>query len=187
MKKSVIICLFVVLVLGGGYLGLKFYLNKDLEKQKESLNNTILKYGSVEKETVEISVAKFNTQVMKANIISPASDEYMMTDNNLYWYSLLDGIYLYVKPENYSGNKKDDITKIMTIHYSKNDGVALNYVKALIKANNDKLTDSDIDYLMNEAKTLSNAKKNANNGKGISVSYVKNGEVTEYQVIRLYK
>ena len=40
---------------------------------------------------------------------------------------------------------------------------------------------------MNEAKTLSKDKKKANNGKGISVSYVSDGKVIEYQVIRLHK
>ena len=75
----------------------------------------------------------------------------------------------------------------MTIHYSDNESIALNYVKALIKSNNDTLTDSDIKYLMNEAKTLSKDKKNANNGKGISVSYVSDGKIIEYQVIRLHK
>lgn len=40
---------------------------------------------------------------------------------------------------------------------------------------------------MKEAKTLANDKKKANNGKGISVGFVKNEEVTEYQIIRLYK
>ena len=45
----------------------------------------------------------------------------------------------------------------------------------------------NINNLMKEAKNLSSDKKNANNGKGISVGYVNSGEVTEYQVVRLYK
>ena len=32
-----------------------------------------------------------------------------------------------------------------------------------------------------------NNKKNSNNGMGISVSFVENDEIIEYQVIRLYK
>lgn len=99
-------------------------------------------------------------------------------------------IYLYIKPENFTENKDNDITETMTIQYSKNiedETMVVNYVKALIKANNENLTDSDIDYLITEAKKLSNDKKTANNGKGISVGYVDNGEKIEYQVIRLYK
>ena len=124
---------------------------------------------------------------MDNNVGDPASYDYRTQENNLYWFALLDNIYLYVKPENYTGDKEKDITEIMTIQYSDNESIALNYVKSLIKSNNDALTDSDIEYLMNEAKKLSNDKKNANNGKGISVSYVKSGEITEYKIIRLYK
>lgn len=183
MKKNIIIVLVVLLVIGCS-IGVKIYLDKDLDKQKEDLNKTFEKYGNVKKESVELSVAKFNTEIMDNNVGDPASYDYMTQENNLYWFALLDNVYLYVKPENYTGNKDKDITEIMTIHYSDNESIALNYVKALIKSNNDTLTDSDIKYLMNEAKTQ---KKNANNGKGISVSYVSDGKIIEYQVIRLHK
>ena len=58
---------------------------------------------------------------------------------------------------------------------------------SLIKSNNENLMDSDIKYLINEAKELSSSKKNSNNGKGISVSYIDYGDKKEWQVIRLYK
>ena len=185
MKKSVIVVLVVVLVVVIGSVGVKIYLDKDIDKQKENLEDTINKYGVVTEVTVEESVAKFNTLVMGKNIGNVASDDYFTVDNNLYWYGLIDDVYMYVKPVDFSGNK--DITNIITIQYSKNSknsDVAINYVKALLKANNDKLTNSDIDYLMSEAK---NSKKNSNNGMGISVSFVENDEREEYQIIRLYK
>ena len=187
MNKNIIIGVALILLSIGIFVGVKTYLDKDLDKQKEDLNNTIEKYGSVKKESVESSVAKFNTEIMDNNVGNPASYDYMTQENNLYWFALLDNVYLYVKPDAYTGNKDKDITNIMTIHYSDNEALALNYVKALIKSNNDALTDSDIEYLMNEAKTLSKDKKNANNGKGISVSYVSDGKVIEYQIIRLHK
>lgn len=187
MNKNIIIGIALILLSIGIFVGVKIYLDKDLDKQKEELNKTFEKYGTVEKENVELNIAKFNTQVMDNNIGDPASSDYMTQDNNLYWFALLDGVNLYVKPESYTGNKNKDITEMMVIQYSDNENIALKYVKALIKANNDNLTDSDIEYLMKEAKNLSSDKKNANNGKGISVGYVKSGEVTEYQVVRLYK
>lgn len=187
MNKNIIIGIALILLSIGIFVGVKIYLDKDLDKQKEELNKTFEKYGTVEKENVELSIAKFNTQVMDNNIGDPASYDYMTQDNNLYWFALLDGVNLYVKPESYTGNKSKDITKVMTIHYSDNEEIALNYVKALIKSNNVNLTDNDVEYLMKEAKNLSSDKKNANNGKGISVGYVNSGEVTEYQVVRLYK
>ena len=174
MKKNkviIIISLIVILLAVGGYFGVKNYLNKDLENQKQELQETIKKYGYVEKENVTISVAKFNTEVMDNKIGNPASDEYMVVQDNLYWYGLLDDVSLYIKPETFTENKDNDITATMAIHYSKNienETIVVNYVKALIKA-------------------LSNDKKTSNNGKGISVGYVDNGEKIEYQVIRLYK
>lgn len=182
MNKNIIIWVALILLSIGIFVGVKIYLDKDLDKQKEELNNTIEKYGTVEKETVEVSIAKFNTEVMDNNIGDPASYDYMVEDNSLYWFGLFDSVNLYVKSENYTGNKDKDITDMIVIQYSDNENIALNYVKALIKSNNDTLTDSDVDYLMKEAKTLSNDKKKANNGKGISVGFVKNGEVTEYQL-----
>ena len=192
MKKSkgIIITLIVILLAVGGCIAVKIYLNKDLEKQKQNLQETVEKYGYVEKENVAVSVAKFNTEVMDNKVGNPASDEYMVVQDNLYWYGLLTDIYLYIKPENFTENKDNDITATMAIYYSKNiedETTAINYVKALIKANNENLTDSDIDYLITEAKALSNDKKTSNNGKGISVGYIDNGEKIEYQVIRLYK
>ena len=192
MKKNkvIIISLIVIILAVGGCLGVKIYLDKDLESQKQKLQETIEKYGYVEKENVTTCVANFNTEVMDNNVGNPASDEYMVAQDNLYWYGLINDIYLYIKPENFTENKDNDITETMTIQYSKNiedETIVVNYVKALIKANNENLTDSDIDYLITEAKKLSNDKKTANNGKGISVGYIDNGEKIEYQVIRLYK
>lgn len=187
MNKNIIIGVVLILLSIGIFVGVKIYLDKDLDKQKENLNNTIEKYGTVEKETIEVSIAKFNTEVMDNNIGDPAIYDYMVEDNNLYWFALLDGVNLYVKSDDYTGNKDKDITDMMVIQYSDNEEIALKYVKALIKSNNDALTDADVDYLMKEAKTLANDKKKANNGKGISVGFVKNEEVTEYQIIRLYK
>ena len=194
MKKDKvirIICLVVILLAVLCYFGVKIYLDKDLENKKQDLQDTINKYGYVEKENVSVSVSKFNTVVMENGVGNPASDDYMAVQDNLYWYALLnDEAYLYVKPKAFTGNKDNDITATMAIYYSKNiedETIVIKYVKALIKANNQDLTDSDIDYLITEAKKLSNDKKTANNGKGIFVGYVDNGEKIEYQVTRAYK
>ena len=50
-----------------------------------------------------------------------------------------------------------------------------------------KLTDSEIDELLKEAKEKSSVKETANNGKGISVGISNANDHYEYQVIRLYK
>lgn len=68
-----------------------------------------------------------------------------------------------------------------------NEDIALKYVKFLIKANNEEITDSEIKNLIKEAKEKSSSKNSANNGKGISVGLLETNNHYEYQVIRLHK
>lgn len=77
MNKNIIIGVVLILLSIGIFVEVKIYLDKDLDKQKENLNNTIEKYGTVEKETIEVSIAKFNTEVMDNNIGDPAIYDYM--------------------------------------------------------------------------------------------------------------
>ena len=42
-------------------------------------------YGSVERETADVLVAKFNAQVVDNSTLHPASDDYSTTDENAYW------------------------------------------------------------------------------------------------------
>lgn len=61
------------------------------------------------------------------------------------------------------------------------------YVKHLIKANYNEATDTEIDALLEEAKSNSTAGKTSYNGKGISVGYLDNNDYYQYQVLRFYK
>lgn len=172
MKKKINIILIIIIfaaILTN--IGLKYYLDKDIDNQKKELEKTILKYGYVEKENISVSVKNFNKEVKSNNIGTQASDDYSVEENDIYWYGLTSDISLYVLPRKYTSDKEKDITNRMGIQYT----------------NNENLTDSDIDYLINEAKELSSSKKNSNNGKGISVSYIDYGDKKEWQVIRLYK
>ena len=87
-------------------------------------------------------------------------------------------------------NKEKDILDMSAI-YMDNDKydetIAIKYTKFLIKANNEEITDYEIDELLKEAKEKSSAKEKANNGKGISVGISNANDHYEYQVIRLYK
>ena len=192
MKKI----LFVILLCGVMALGLAGCSNlvsdskKELEDAKNDLEETYKKYGWVEKETVNTILAKFNTEIMDSGLNTPASDDYMIVDNGKYWFALTDDVAFYLKPVESSGNKEKDILDMSAI-YMDNDKydetTAIKYTKLLIKANNEEITDSEIDELLKEAKEQSSSKKTANNGKGISVGISNANEHYEYQVIRLYK
>lgn len=163
---------------------------KDLEDAKKDLQETQEKYGWVEKETVDVLVAKFNTEVVDNSSLNPASTDYLTESNNQYWYGLIEGVYLVVVPEKYTGDKTTEIVNYMLLYVdktSKYESDAITYIKHLIKANNNQITDSEVDTLLEEAKTKANSGKTANNGKGISIGYTENDETYQYQVLRLYK
>lgn len=186
MKKTVL----AILMCGVMVLGLAGCGKSDLEEAKKDLKESQEKYGWVEKETVDILVAKFNTEVVDNSSLNPASDDYLTENNNQYWYGLIEGVYLLVVPQEYTGDKSTEIVNYMVLYTDKSSAYAsdaIEYTKHLIKANNSQITDSEIDALLEEARTKSNSGKTANNGKGISIGYTENDEVYQYQVLRLYK
>lgn len=195
MKKNkmiTIICLVIAVLSILGYFGIKYYLDKDLEKQRQQLEDQKEKIGSVEKETVETSVAKFNTQIIDKTKWKtlPVNDDNLIIHENTYWYYLYEDIALVVTPQEFSNDKTKDITNQMTIYIpidSEYQDNALEYAKYLIKSNNDKINDQEVDNLLNEARELQKDRKKANNGKGIYVGIFENSDHLEYQVSRIYK
>lgn len=190
-KKLTIIGIIVVLLVVIGAISLKFVLNKDLEKQKEDLNETVEKYGSVEKETIQNIVAKFNALVVDNSSLNPASEDYLTKEeDNTYWYGLEQGLYLMFEPVEYKGDKTKEVTEYMLLYIDNtytDENKVLEYAKYLIKANNNEITDDEASKLVSDAKSLADSKKTANNAKGISVGFFKGEAHTEIQVMRLYK
>lgn len=138
------------------------------------------------------TVSKFNTEIKEhgSEGLNPATDNYLTIENEEYWYGLITGTYLFIKPIEFTGNQDNDVANFMVIYYYKDgydENIALEYLKHLIKANNNTLTEDEIKNLIEEAKTLSVDDKTANNGKGISVGIVEKEDHYEYQVIRWYK
>lgn len=190
-KKQIIkvICLIAVALAIISYFGISYYLDKDLEKAKNELQETIEKYGYVEKENVLTVISKFNTEIMDSGLEYPASDDYLTIENNEYWYGLFDDIHCFVIPEKFSNNKEADIVSMTGIYYPKNSqnkDLALKYIKNLIKANNNQLSDTEISNLVNKAEKSKNS-ENVQSGKGIALALKETDEYYNYQVIRIYK
>ena len=190
-KKIIGICIVVfVIIFVAVCIAIVLFSKKNLEEAKKGLEETQEKYGWVEKETVDILVAKFNTEVVDNSSLNPASTDYLTESNNQYWYGLIDGVYLVVVPEEYTGDKTTEIVNYMLLYVdktSKYEADAISYTKHLIKANNSQITDSEIDTLLEDVKTKANSGKTANNGKGISIGYTEKDGAYQYQVLRLYK
>lgn len=190
-KKIMTICvvIFVIVVIAVGFAIVQFS-KQDLENAQKDLQEAFEKYGTVEKEIVNILVAKLNTEIMDNGINTPASDELMVAQDGLYWYVLTDDVSIYVKPVEFSNDNKKDIAEISAIYMNKekyNEETAIKYAKLLIKANNEELTEDEIDTLIKDAKAFSKDEEFANNGKGISVAILESDSHYEYQVKRLYK
>lgn len=126
------------------YISINYYLDRDLEKTKNDFKETIEKYGYVEKIDVLTLISKFNTEIMDNGLEFPASDNYLTIENDEYWYGLYDDIHCFIVSEKFTGEKENDIVNIIGIYYPKNspnEELAMKYVRNLLKANNNRLTD----------------------------------------------
>ena len=185
MKKVKLIVLMLIMVLGLTGCG-----KTNLEETKKDLNEIPEEYGYVEKETVDVLVSKFNKEVVDNSSLNPASTDYLTENNNQYWYGLIEGIYLVVIPEKYTGDKTTEIVDYMLLYvekFNKYESDVIPYTKYLIKANNSKIADDEINILLDEARAKSESGKTSNNGKGISVGYLDQEKSYQYQVLRIYK
>lgn len=182
MKKLLLSLFMGVVILGVTGCG-----NEVKEEQPQT---PVYETGYVDKETAEVLVAKFNTQVVDNSSLNPASEEYMTTHEDAYWYGLITGIYLIVYPVEYTGNLSSDIVYYMVLYVEKNSEYESNvneYMEYLIKANNPEITTEEVNELMTEARNSVSVGTTVNNGKGIDVGYVDNDDNYQYQVIRLYE
>lgn len=171
-------------------LGLSGCDNEPVKKPEQNMQQTHEEYGTVEKETVEVLVAKFNTEVMDNGSLNPASNDYSAVDSQRYWYALASGVDLVVIPQEFKDDPSAEIVDYMVIFVEKgseNEADASEYVKFLIKANNSDITDAEIDTLMQQAREKAPEGNTADSGKGISVGYIDNEDNYQYQVIRLYE
>lgn len=184
--KKILLCLFM----GVMVLGLTGCGTDSVEEAKQDLQEVQQEYGVVEEETAEVLVAKFNTEVMDNSSLNPASNDYLTTYEDSYWYGLITGIYLIVYPEEFTGDLSNDIVDYMILYVEKsseNESSINEYLEYLIKANNSNITTEEVNDLIIEAKDSAESGKTVNNGKGIDIGYIDNNDNYQYQVIRLYE
>lgn len=188
-RKWLTVCSIVIVISILGYFGVKYCLDKNLEREKQELQDIIDKYGVLEKESIEVTVAKFNSQIEDNSDLNHAMDKYLTIDNEQYWYGLYEGVYCFAIPLKFTGDITKDITKTINIYYDKSSNYkeeVMKYIRFLIKANNDKITEKQVDELISEAQKLSSENKTANNGKGLNLGIFENNEHIEYQITRIY-
>ncbi len=178
MKKIFTYILITIALLGVG--GCFF------DKQNAKSNAV----GVVEKQTVAQMLSKYNTEIFDNSGLDPANIESLNEDNGMYSYNITEGIYLVILPLDEKKNKEEDIVNSMRIYVKKEfseDPQVLAYARMLITANNEKITSTEAQNLIDEAISLSSKRITSNNGKGIFVGYIEAQDHDEYQVIRNYK
>lgn len=195
MKKKekiyIIICLILMVLSVSTYFILTSIWDKEVEEAQRKLDETIEKYGTVEEETVENIVDKFNNEVLNKENLNVASNDYLTKEeDNTYWYELEEGLYLMFEPVEYKGDKTKEIAKYMVLYvdntftdYEKEN----EYSKCLVKANNSEFSDREVLELLMDSIELAYEDKCANNGKGISVCRLTLEDHYEIQIRRLYK
>lgn len=188
-KVAVIVCIIIVVLAFVGYFTLTYFLDKDIEEAEQDLQNTIETLGYVEQDNIQNVVAKFNSEIMDNDIEFTASEEYAVEKDEKYWYGMYEDISFFIVPVEYTGDKEKDIvdtTAIFVPKDSENTELAMKYFKCLVKANNNDLTDEEVDYLIEEAEAQIENGRRANNGKGLYVGISDGNDHYEYQVVRIY-
>ncbi len=186
-KKKVIIISIIILVLII-VAGFAFIVLKKENNQKE-LDELAEKYGSVERETVNNIIEKFNTEIKNGEIKDTARDVSTDSEEGLYWYVITENISCYVRPVEFTGSYENDNAELISLYFDKEgfkEETAIYYWKKLIKANNTELTDEEINTFIENAKKEKNSDEMTANGKGLYASIVEIDNHYEYQVKRLY-
>ena len=180
--------IFLCLLMGIMIFGLVGCGSNSVEEEQSP--DEMMDFGTVDKETAEVLVAKFNTEVVDHSSLNPASSDYMTIYENAYWYGLITGIYLIVYPVEYTGNLSSDVVDYMVLYVEENseyESSVREYMEYLIKANNPDITTEEVDELLEEARNAASTGTTVNNGKGIDIGYIENEDNYQYQVIRLYE
>lgn len=187
-QRNLLIGIIAVVVLVGVLLGVRAII---MANQKEPATTDEPVASTVERETVAMIVAKFNTEVMDVTQweLEPANDEAMVTYENNYWYPLAEDISLVVVPEEFTSNKDNDIVKVALIYSNKdesNQHVAREYWQYLVKANNSELDDETVAKLLEDAERLKAEDSATDPVKGVAAAIFEDDNHFEFQVLRNY-
>lgn len=191
-SKKVLVILILVIIVALAvaiYFGITYLLDKNikrLEKELEEAKNSIV---YVEEENVNTSIAKFNTQIMDNGLNTPIGDNSIQKDGANYIAAISsEGIYFYIKPIEYTEDWEKDISKDLSVFYRpESEEKAIEYVKYLIKANNDKISDDVIESMISNAEEKSKEGFAVDENNGLLLSFDEDEEYKYYIVTRKYK
>lgn len=189
-KGMVTLILLIIVVLAIAiYFGVTYFLDRNIERLEKELEDAKNSIVYVEEENVNTSIAKFNTQIMDNGLNTPIGDNSIQKDGTNYVAAISsEGIYFYIKPVEYTGDLEKDISKDLSVFYRpESEEKALEYVKYLIKANNDTISDEVIESMISNAEGRSKEGFAVNENNGLLLSFDEDEEYKYYIVTRRYK
>lgn len=156
------------------------------------LRNKKPKAVYLEEISISTFVDNFNKKITSSNIEYLASEDYLIKEGEFYWYGLYEDVVLHIVPIKYSGDLTKDIVLETGIFFDKgsaNEELAMNYLANLIKTNDSKLTDEQVNEIIKQAKELGKDNVNTKNGTGYAnyglvVTYWDNEDNYHYSIER---
>lgn len=156
------------------------------------LRNKKPKAVYLEEISISTFVDNFNKNLKDSNIEYLANEDYLIKEDEFYWYGLYEDVVLHIVPIKYSGDLTKDIVLETGIFFDKgsaNEELAMNYLANLIKTNDSKLTDEQVNEIIKQAKELGKDNVNKKNGTGYAnyglvVTYWDNEDNYHYSIER---
>lgn len=156
------------------------------------LRNKKPKAVYLEEISISTFVDNFNKKITSSNIEYLASEDYLIKEDEFYWYGLYEDVVLHIVPIKYSGDLTKDTILETGIFFDKgsaNEELAMNYLANLIKTNDSKLTDEQVNEIIKQAKELGKDNVNKKNGTGYAnyglvVTYWDNEDNYHYSIER---
>ncbi len=167
----------------------KKYLDNN-KKEEIIKQEPTKKINYADKIPVENFIINMNKMITDNKNKYQIDDKYLDKDNKIYYYGIFEDIGFYVIPTEYTGSKKDDITKTSAVFYkkdSKNESLAKEYIKYLFKTNLPTINNEEIDKLMKEAIEKRKLNQAVDENNGLFISYDEQENNIFYIITRNYK
>ena len=190
MKKGIkiaLIVIFIILIGVGSYFISKVITENYMKETK-----------TVEDINLKEFVTSFNKNLKKNNIdIELSIDESEADANKTYWINLEEDIDIAIMMDKVTENKEKDTVRITGLAYKtgyENTEKINNYLKTLLKTNNYKLSNDDINKMIKNADNMKESTKKDGNEtsktfdyKGLGIDKNINSESTIYRIARYNK
>ena len=187
MKKGIKIALIIIFIILIGFGS--YFISKVITENYLKENKTI------EDINLKAFVSNFNKNLKENNIdVEVSIDEVEADENKTYWINLEEDIDIAILMDKVSKNKEEDIVRITGLafetDYEDNKKIE-NYLRIMLKTNNSKLNDNDINTMIKKANDMSNATEEDGNKtsknfeyKGLGIDKNMNSESAIYRIAR---